>query len=366
MYYFDHAASTKLYPEVVEILSHSFALDYPNPAAKHRAGKECAKKIEQARTTILRGLGLAGEGEYEIIFTSSATEANNQIIRSVEKGIIYISGDHPSVTKVIDAGAGFKRVEDAIEAIDDNSKLLCLSLVNSQSGQILDVEYFANEAKKRNPNILVHVDATQGLGKVPLSLVKSAVDFVSFGAHKMGGPRGIGGLIFRSKLADSLKRYLRGGGHEKGLRASTPATSLILAMAKACEIAFDDLEEKLQETAQLKEMIKDSLAQLHKNISYPFEELNTSAYILCVLFEGIASDVLMRHLEAKDIMISSSTACSAKIKGKNPLFEGLGIDEKFHKNILRISLGKSTAEAEVKALISGFKEVIDEVGFLIK
>lgn len=366
MYYFDHAASTKLYPEVVEVLSKSFELDYPNPAAKHAAGKTCAKKIENARQEIHKGLGLAGTGQFDIIFTSSATESNNQIIRSIEDEIIYLAGDHPSVTKVIDGGQGLGSIDEIIEAVNEESKLVCISLVNSQSGQLFDVESIAKQVKDKNKNCLVHVDATQGFGKVPFTLKNSQVDFVSFGAHKMGGPRGIAGLIYRSTLSEKLKRYLRGGGHEKGLRASTPATSMILGLAKACELSFRDLDENFERVGKFKEEIKEKLSSLHQNISYPFEACQTSPYILCVQFTGIASDILMRHLEMKEIMISSSTACSAKIKGKNPLFVGLGIDEKYHKNILRISLGKSTTREEVEAMLSGFEEVIKEVSFLIK
>ncbi|MFG1486600.1 aminotransferase class V-fold PLP-dependent enzyme [Halobacteriovorax sp. RZ-1] len=363
MYYFDHAASTKLYPEVIEVLSKSFELDYPNPAAKHLAGKECAKKIEGARANILKFIDAKN---YGLIFTSSATEANNQIIRSIEEGIIFLSGDHPSVTKVIDNGEGFKSIEEIVDAVTSETQLVCISLVNSQSGQYFEVEKIAQAVKAKNRKCLVHVDATQGFGKVPFTLKDSEIDFVTFGAHKMGGPRGIGGLIFKESKVHFLKRYLRGGAHEKGLRASTPSTSLVLALAKACELAFTDLDDSFEKAKTLKEEIKAGLSGLHKNISYPFEDQNTSPFILCVLFEGIASDIIMRHLETKGIMISSSTACSSKIKGLNPLFAGLGIDEKFHKNILRISIGKSTTQEEVLGMLQGFSEVIEEIGFLIK
>ncbi len=365
MYYFDHAASTKLYPEVIELLALSYHLDFPNPAAKHAAGKACAKKIEEARSQILACLETK-TGNYEVIFTSSATEANNQIIRSIEEGIVFLSGDHPSVTKVIDNGLGLITKGEVIEAITEETKLACLSLVNSQSGEISDVEEMARAIKDKNRNCLVLVDATQGFGKVPLSLKNSEIDFISLGAHKMGGPRGIGGLIYKSSKADRIKRYLRGGAHEMGLRASTPATSLILALAKATSLAFKDLEDSFNQANLLKEEIKAELLKVHQGISFPFEDRKTSPYILCVQFAGIASDILMRHLEMKDIMISSSTACSSKIKGKNPLFVGLGIEEKYHKNILRISLGKTTTKEEVEALIKGFKEVVQEIGFLIK
>lgn len=366
MYYFDHAASTKLYPEVVEELSKSFELDFPNPAAKHAAAKACAKKIENARAQILKDLGLSNNNQFDLIFTSSATESNNQIIRSIEDKIIFLAGDHPSVTKVIDGGEGHLSIDEVVKAVSKETNLVCISLVNSQSGETFDVEKIATSIKELNKNCLVHVDATQGFGKVPFTLLNSKVDFVSFGAHKMGGPRGIAGLIYRTSLSEKLKRYLRGGGHEKGLRASTPATSLILGLAKASELSFKDLEENFKRVGLLKEKIKEKLLNLHSNISFPFEQRVTSPYILCVQFEGIASDILMRHLEMKEIMISSSTACSAKIKGKNPLFVGLGIDEKYHKNILRISLGKSTNEEEVDAMLKGFEDVINEISFLIK
>lgn len=363
MLYFDHAATTPLYDEVYEILCQSLKEDFANPSSKHKLGSGLSKKIEQARKAILQTLDA---NQYQLIFTSSATESNNQVINSFkEKGkVLYYLSDHPSISVATsDEDIFLLESDNILDKLTDDISLVVLSLVNSQAGIIKDVEKITREIKEKNPNVKVLVDAVQGYGKIPYNLKGSSIDYISIAAHKIGGARGVAALIYKDDKM--LKPILRGGGHENGMRSSTPATSLILGFQKACELSCTKLESNLVNTKELNIILREKLSSLHKNIEFPFED-NCSPYILCMLFKGIPSDVLLRHLEMKDVYVSSTTACSSRIKGKNPMFVGLGIEEKFHKNVLRISMSSQTTEDEVNKLINKFEEVIKEVSFLIK
>lgn len=364
MIYFDHAATTPLYDDVKTLLLESFEHDFANPSSKHKLGSQAAKKIDGARKSILK---LLNASQYELIFTSSATESNNQVIKTFceDSDVLYFLSDHPSISKCLEnRGEYLLESDDLLERVGQETKLVVLSLVNSQAGLVKDVEELSAKIKEKNPETKVLVDAVQGLGKVAFDLQKSHIDYISIAAHKIGGPRGIAGLIYKKDAP--LKTLLCGGGHEFDLRSSTPATSLILGFAKAVEISMTHLEENYKRISELQNLLVRNLKSLHINISFPFEENNISPYITCLMFQGVPSDVLLRHLEMKEVYISSTTACSSKIKGKNPMFVGLGIDEKFHKNIMRISFSSQTTQEEVDEFIKRLGQVIQEISFLIK
>ncbi|OIQ16120.1 MAG: hypothetical protein BM556_15795 [Bacteriovorax sp. MedPE-SWde] len=364
MIYFDHAATTPLLDEVHTLVCKSLKDDFANPSSKHKLGTELQKKIEKSRKNILNLLGASG---YELIFTSSATESNNQVIKTFSDlgKTIYCLSDHPSISNALSIEDEFLlESEDLIESVNEETELVVITLVNSQAGTIKNVNEIASVIKMKSPETKILVDAVQGVGKIPFSLEKSAIDYISIAAHKIGGPRGVAALIFKKDLP--LKILLDGGGHELGLRSSTPATSLILGFELALEIAISNLDENFSKIQKLNIKLRNSFEKLHKNIQFPFSIEESSPYILCMIFKGIPSDVLLRHLESKDVYISSTTACSSKIKGKNPMFVGLGIDEKLHKNVMRISFASTTTEEEVDLLLEKFKEVIKQVSFLIK
>ncbi|EQC45468.1 cysteine desulfurase family protein [Bacteriovorax sp. Seq25_V] len=367
MFYFDHAASTPINAEAYEILCKSLQEDFANPASKHKLGVDLSKKINGAREEILATLKLR---DSNLIFTSSATESNNQVIKNFSKRgkVIFYETDHPSVTNSVEESAiGLKLSDDIIEQLDESVSLVVLTLVNPQSGLIVDIETIAKKVKAFNSNIAVLIDAAQAIGKIPFDFSKDPklYDYITIAGHKLGGPRGIACLVYK-KEDKKLKPLLFGGGHEEGLRSSTPSTALILSLARAVTLAIRDIEDNYARITLLAKKLEEGLEVVHPNISLPFKEVVTSPYIISVLFKGIPSDVLLRHLEMKKVYVSSTTACSSKIKGFNPMLAALGIEEKYHKNILRVSLGHSTTEQDVDGFLSAFNQVINEIKFLIK
>lgn len=365
MIYFDHAASTVMFDEAHEILCTSFKSDFANPAAKHALGQKLSKRIDQARIDLCQIFSLKN---FETIFTSSATESNNLVIKSfLDIGkVIYFKADHPSVTSVCKEMDGLGFAEDLLAAIDGETALVVLTLVNAQSGTILDIDKYSVEIKKINPKIKIHLDCAQAAGKIKFNFNQDFIDSIAIAAHKFGGPKGISALFYKKDLA--LAPLLMGGGHEHGLRSSTPSAPLIFSMLKAASLAQNLVDENFSRVQEIKTYIVEELQNAHKNISFPFEGKTTSVspYILGVKFTGISSDIILRHLEMKNIFISTTTACSSKISGFNPILLGLGIEEKFHKNILRISFGLLSNIEEAKEFVQDFKEMLKEISFLIK
>ncbi len=370
MLYFDHAATTPVHPEVIKLLASSYAEDFANPASQHRLGKEMANDITEARMKVLELLD-ADPSQYDVIFTSSATESNNQVLKTYlynhDDAILHYLSDHPSVTNCMKtSGVHILDSQDICEEITENTELVVISHVNSQSGQIRDVEKLSKKCKELKSDVRVLVDSAQGVGKVPITLKDSQIDYLVMAAHKFGGPRGIAALVFKKDA--KLNPLINGGGHELNVRASTPSTPLIKGIVKALEISTSDIEAKYDHSQKQSQKLRDSLCQMHKNISFPFAETedDCSPFINTMIFKGLPSDVLLRSLEEKNVFVSSSTACSSKVKVKNKMLIGLGIKESEQRNVLRISLSQKTTDQEVEEFISIFNDCIQSLSFLIK
>lgn len=368
MNYFDHAASSGLYPEVLEILQKSLQEDFANPSSQHILGHTLFEKINQARSEFLKVLGAHKEDSF--YFTSSATESNNTVIKglSFHEGdvILYSKADHPSLTAPIEQLASILKIElkeiplnsDGTinieyfqNALDKNIKLVALTHVNNQSGVIQDIGLLSKLVKEYT-NAHVHVDAVQAFGKIKVAL-NPHIDSLSITSHKIGGPKGVAGLFL--KRGTKVNPLLLGGGQEQGFRSSTQAFPLIIAFHKAMKISLANLDESLLRVAALREIIQAQITQSIPPLLSPFK--STSPYIFSFVLPGISSDIILRHLEMRDVFISSTSACSSKISGFNPSLFALGIPEQFHKNFLRISLSPVTTEKEVENLVCGFQKV---------
>lgn len=373
MNYFDHAASTLLYPEVLDALHSSLLADFANPSAQHILGHDLGEKISSYREDFLKSLG--GHKNDSFIFTSSATESNNTVIKgitlSADDSILYCRADHPSVTVPVESvGAKLKEIllnadgtinrESFQDALDSNVKLVVLTHVNNQNGVIQDIESLAKIVKEKT-TAHVHIDAVQSFGKI-LFKINPAIDSMSITSHKIGGPKGVAGLYLKS--THKVKPLLLGGGQENGFRSSTQSYPLIKAFHQAMKIALGEISSSWERVSKLSSMINTQLPEAIPTIQMPF--LSTSPYIVSFLLPGISSDILLRHLEVRNVFISSTSACSSKLTGINPTLSAMHISERFHKNFLRISLGPRTTEDEVKNLLKEFVSVWDSIKHMQK
>ena len=369
MNYFDHAASTPVYPEVMDKMFASMRTDFANPSALHVLGHDLAEKISFYRENFLKVLG--GHKNDSFIFTSSATESNNTVIRGLSfsegDAIVYCRADHPSVTAPVESLKGVSLREIVLNAdgtvdldlfkslIDEKVKLVVLTHVNNQSGVVCDIAALSAITKKQS-NAHVHIDAVQSFGKILFKLTPH-IDSVSLTSHKIGGPKGVAGLFFKN--GHQVKPLLLGGGQEQGVRSSTQAFPLILGFHQAMTMAISAQLEAFDRVNKFSELIKNHLVKSVPVIMLPFS--NTSSYIVSFILPGISSDIILRHLEMREIYISSTSACSSRLSGINPTLSAMNISERYHKNFLRISLSPNTTEVEVEKLLKEFVSVWDSV-----
>lgn len=363
MIYLDYAASAPISDEVLALLNKSMKEDFANASSAHKLGKELSRKVAKARTTFLDFLNGSG---FDFYFTSSATESNNTIIKGLklEVGdeVLYSKADHPSVSvpvETLEKKNAYEHgsIDSILEKTTDKTKLIVLSHVNNQSGEIFDVLDAAEKIKNKNSGVHIHVDGVQSFLKIDFKLNKM-IDSYTISSHKIGGPKGISGLYLKQNTI--ITPLLSGGAQEQGLRSSTLSVPLIFAFEKAAKLATLAIQKNTEMAHLFKKKVSESLMGIESLFH------NTSPFIFTFKVTGISSDIILRHLEIKDIFISSSSACSSKVKGDNPTFKALGIDKKYHKNILRVSWGEGTSEKEIDLFILEFNKVIKDLKYLIK
>lgn len=377
MLYLDYAASTPLRPSALQVLKTSFEEDFANPSSAHKLGKGLYYRIEICRQGFLEFLD--AHAQDPLIFTASATESNNSIIQGIPlnqgDSMMLSQADHPSIT--VPAGKRKELLKQAnihpdiniidiplhndgsvdetglLNRLDNSVKLLLLSHVNNHSGVLTDVEELSQKVKQKNPAIHIHIDAAQSFGKIPLSLKNGAIDSVSIASHKIGGPKGVAALYLRRAI--QFSPLLHGGGQEHGFRSSTQAAPLIFSFYEAARAAMASLQPAWEHVSKIYRATQDRLQKEMDIIDFPFAK-TSSPYILTFLFHGIPSDIILRHLEQKGIMISTSSACSSKIKGINPVFTALHIPSQSHKFVLRVSFSEKTSMDDIEMFCSALAE----------
>jgi cysteine desulfurase len=377
MLYLDYAATAPVRAAALKVLIDKFTNDFANPSSAHKLGKKINKEIEVIREGFIKSLKA---DKYNFIFTSSATESNNMIIKGLEyiqgDSVFLCFGDHPSIlapSKTLEKrGVELKPIpmdsngavdlEKLVGSLNESVKLINLTHVNNLSGNYLDVVTAAKKIKAKFPSVFIHVDSVQGFGKFPLDLSGGEIDSITVSAHKIGGPKGISGLYLLKNT--KVSPLLDGGGQEFGLRSGTLAGPLMFSFYEAFKDISNNLEEHLEHVRSLYTQIKTTLGEKIPGILFPFP--NGGPYILTMVIPGIPSDVLVRHLEMADIFVASSSACSSKIKGFNPTFEALGIEEKYHKNVIRVSFNETIKSEEVDVFIKNILEILNDLTFLKK
>ncbi len=380
MIYLDFAASAPIRTRALKILEESSLLDFANPSAAHKLGKEVLKKVEVGRDFFLKSLHC--HLSYNLIFTSSATESNNTIIKGIEvkKGekVFLCQADHPSLTvpgnnlskKGVQVFSIPLKSDSTIDEdkllslLDDSVRLILLTQINSQSGVLNDCFNLAKKIKKLFKNIHIHVDAVQSFSKFNISLEDGTVNSLSVSSHKIGGPKGVAAL-FLKKGSEPLP-LIEGGGQEFSLRSSTVPTPLILSFKEALQECLENQDKKLLEAKENYLYLREELKKKIPEVLFPFGSLsNSGPFILTFVIPKISSDIILRHLESKNIFISSTSACSSKIKGDNPIFKELQLSPEFYKNVLRVSFDERLERKSISEFAVAIENIYVDLRHLI-
>ncbi len=374
-YYFDHAASTKPFQEVIDFIQQNLVTNYANPGALHSLGKKGEAEILEAKQSFGKLLGLS-QGEF--FFPPSATIANNLAVlgfaHNENSEVFYFGGEHPSlvlpilelqkngivIRNIPNTPASGYCADELINLLTSNTSWLYLTSVNNQSGVHNPVDNIALQVRLKFPQIKIHLDASQSLGKIDCDY--SLFDSITFSSHKCGGPKNIAGLWLKNP--ESYHPLYFGGGQQRGLFSQTEDALLVKSFLLAVKIALKEHDENFNRIVKMQKELTKFLTALKIPIIFPFT--NVSPYITTFRIPDFPSDVVLRMMDEKSCLLSSSAACSSRIKGFNPTFEKLGIEEKYHKNVVRLSFGPRSREDELEFFIKNFSMFVEENLFLVK
>lgn len=370
--YFDNASSTKISDNVINEITDVMKNIQANPSSLHKNGRDAKKIIENARDTLANCINCTPEN---IIFTSSGTESNNLAISSIKsskcKTIITSKIEHDSILntltnleeydfiiKYVDVDSyGRVDLNSLKQLVDKDTCLVCLSMVNSVIGVINEVEEISSIIKSINKNTLIHIDAVQALGTLEIDTNKLSVDFLSFSAHKIHGPKGVGGLYVKN--INILNPQIFGGHQEFGVRAGTENLYGIHGFS----IAVKEIKNNSNHVASLKEYIINNL-----KISFPSLIENSNEYsvknIINISLLNIPSEYLVTSLSKNGIYISSNFACSNSVNDHSQVVYEISKDMNVAKSSVRISLSKYNNLEECKVFIDIISKCISDYMYL--
>lgn len=366
--YLDYMATTPVDPRVIAKMVQYLGPDsnYGNPSSiTHIYGKMAAEAVDHARAQIAEVVHATPR---EIIFTSGATEADNLAILGAarfyqRKGqhLITMSTEHKAVldsfhqleregftvSYLSPQPDGLLDLQTLIEALREDTILVSIMHANSEIGVIQDIAAIGELL--RDKGIVFHVDAAQSAGKIAIDLSKLSVDLMSFSAHKMYGPKGIGALYIRQKPRIRIQPLSFGGGHEGGLRSGTLATHQIVGMGEAFAIAELCRTEEQARILRLRQQLWEGIKHL-PGIRLNGHEHKRLAANLNLTFAGIEGDSLL--LALKEIAISTTSACSAASMQPSYVLRAIGLSDELAYSSIRLSLGRFTSDEQVKQVIA--------------
>lgn len=374
MHYLDHAATTPVLPEVRDALLGALDADFGNPSSVHSYGRKAKELVEDARDRVAASVGASPA---EIVFTGSGTEADNLALKGAAAKLRG-SGNHIITTEiehhaVLDSAAwmakqGFEMTklpvatsgsldpDEAASAVKSQTIITSVMTVNNEVGTIQNIAGIAAAVKGANANTLVHTDAVQALGNIPVNLHAWGVDLAAFSAHKLGGPKGVGALFVRSSVP--VETIIHGGGHERGLRSGTLNVAGIVGFGVAAEIAAKEVYEKAERLAALRDRLLDGIQVVVPDVVVNGGLDNRVSGNINVCIPGTEGETLLLLLDQAGIACSSGSACSSGALDPSHVLLALGVPRGLATGSLRFSLGRSSADEDVDAVLAVLPEVI--------
>ena len=374
--YLDNNSTTPMDPRVLEAMLPYFNEKFGNAASRnHPFGWAAEEGVDYAREQISK---LINCSEKEIIFTSGATESNNLAIKGVfemyaEKGnhIITATTEHKavldtcahleklgaSITYLQVKADGLIDLNELSNAITDQTILVSIMYGNNEIGVVQPMKEIA--AITRSKGVLLHTDATQTVGKIPVDVEADGIDLLSFTAHKMYGPKGVGALYVRRKNPRvKVTAQMDGGGHERGMRSGTLNVPGIVGFGKACEIAMQDMEKDTIRLSAMRNRLEKSLIELEES----YINGNTDhrlPHVTNISFKYVEGEGLMMAM--KDLAVSSGSACTSASLEPSYVLKSLGLNDDLAHSSIRFGLGRFTTDEEIDYAIECTKKAVTKL-----
>lgn len=373
--YFDHNATTRLDDAVLEAMLPYLQQNFGNASSRHSYGITARRAIDKARKQVADAVGVQ---PVQVIFTSGGSEANNLFIRgaadSLKPANILISAiEHPCVLKP--ALALSKRITDPwninmfptntsgqvdLEAAEkllqrDKPALVSVMLVNNETGVIQDVSSIADMARAQGA--MMHTDAVQGFGKIPVDFSVLKVHAMTLSAHKIYGPKGAAALIVDKRLM--LRPLIYGGGHENGLRSGTENVAAIVGLGAACELVQSRLDETTKHILPLQEHLEKGLLAMGAVIfGAEVPRVTNTCYFALPDIEG---DTLVVKLDKAGFAVAAGAACSSVNPGQSHVLAAMQVDPMLARCAVRVSLGRSNTLAQVEDFLQTVQRIAAEL-----
>jgi len=372
--YFDNSATTRVCPEVIELMTKIMSEDYGNPASLHQKGVDAEKYVKKAKEQIAKTLKVDAKTIY---FTSGGTESNNWALIGCAyarvrdgKHIITTAVEHPSIKNTcrfleeqgyeitylpVDAN-GLVSVENLKNAMRKDTILVSCMYVNNEIGAVMPIQGIGTFLHTNYPAAYFHVDAIQAYGKYEIRPEKCHIDLLSCSGHKLHGPKGVGFLYIHDRV--KIKPIIYGGGQQKGMRSGTENVPGEAGLGLAAELLYTDFSQKIAHLYEVKEQLIAGLKELPGAHINGLTGTDSAPQIVSCSFADIRSEVLLHALEDKGIYVSSGSACASSHPSEINTLLGIGLSKAEQEGTIRFSFNINNTSEEVEIVLATLKELL--------
>lgn len=373
MIYLDHAATTPMMDEVVDAMLPYQQQYFGNPSSVYAAGREAKKGLEEAREKVAAAIGAQPS---EVVFTAGGTEADNLALKGAiakadprRRHLIVSSIEHHAVLHSaewlerqgcrvtflpVDAD-GLVNLDALRSSLSPETVLVSIMLANNEVGTIQPLREIVDIVKGHS-RALVHTDAVQGLGKVPVDVDALGVDMAAFAAHKLGGPKGVGALYLRRKTP--IAPQLHGGGQERELRSGTPNVAGIVGFGVAAEISAAEVADQGVRLAEIRDRLQAAILDTIPDVTVNAAGAPRVPGTLSVCIRGVEGESLLLMLDSKGVAASSGSACASGSLEPSHVLMAMGIAPELAHGSLRLSLGRGSLDLDVNGVVDTLGEVV--------
>jgi len=372
--YVDNNATTKVAPEVLEVMLPYFSEYYGNPSSMHFFGGQVQKKVDEARAKVADFLG--GEPS-EIVFTSCGTESDNAAILGTldsypeKRHLISTRVEHPAVGNVSTylSRKGYRVTELSVdregrldldelrESLTDETALVTIMYANNETGVVFPIEEIGEIVKARG--VPFHTDAVQAAGKIPLHMKKSKIDMLSISGHKLHAPKGIGVLYIRK--GTKFSPFMIGGHQEKGRRGGTENVPYIIGLGKACELAKKHLDEENTKVKALRDYLEAKILEKIPNTLVNGDRVHRLPNTVNVSFEYVEGESILLLLSDLGICASSGSACTSGSLEPSHVLRAMGVPFTAAHGSIRFSLSTYNTKEEMDYIVEHLPPIIQKL-----
>lgn len=357
MIYLDHNATTPVDERVLQVMLPFFSSVYANPSSLYKLARLSRSAIDIAREQVAQLVNARPE---QVIFTSGGTEANNLALKAclLKAKTLTSAFEHASVLQSLDnpelVGITKRGYIDQKSIIQFAQKfdLASFMLVNNETGVIQDITSLSAIMKQQGA--IVHTDAVQAAGKIPVDFQALGVDLMSLSSHKMYGPKGCGALIASTDIKSPL---LTGGGQESGMRAGTENVPAIVGFGKAAELAYAELEQRHQHCLKLRTRLENQLQKIPEVTVFALDSERVANTVQFGV-QNCVGEMLLMQLDKQGIAVSSGSACATSDWSASHVLNSMGVEDDLARSAIRVSLGQGNTEQEIDCFVQELMQIL--------